>query len=190
MKLYSKVKTFIPIQDKWVLDLKIYPNYKAYILTIDEESPAKVSKEYLIHKLVLGKLLDVDLVIVEGIPSTVIELMKVLPSVRAMFPTVLHVQGNNPFLMSKLLPFVDGFIVDVKIPLRTSYNKRQARRCRRILGDPYIYTYRDVTHACVSIAQQKALSVFRIIDSKHFLTCDRNYVIDYFMQFNNEFYFT
>ncbi len=100
-------------------------------------SPAFFSYDELREKLQFLKLMGVELVIISGgEPTLVPSLENVLNFIKEEgFPVRIDTNGTFPERIRKLLSseLVDGFAVDIKIPLLDSYTPDQLRRFKTIL---------------------------------------------------------
>ncbi len=100
-------------------------------------TPTFFSYEELEEKLKFLKLMGVELIIVSGGEPTLVPLLgEVLDFIKqAGFPVRVDTNGTFPERVKELLSkeLVDGFAVDIKIPLLDEYTPDQLKRFKTIL---------------------------------------------------------
>ncbi|MEO2068496.1 MAG: radical SAM protein [Desulfurobacteriaceae bacterium] len=141
-----------------------------------KEKTAKLSYEELKEKLSMLKLLGVELIIISGgEPTLEKDLENGLKVIKSFgFPVRVDTNGTNPDVVEKLIKseLVDGFAVDVKIPIKNEYTPLELERFKTILfsdfqlDDAVVYEYANKLRITIDIIKRYSLpyTLFRTVD--------------------------
>jgi len=136
----------------------------------------KFTEEELKEKLTMLKLLGVELIIVSGGEPTLEEnLEEGLKLIKELgFPVRVDTNGTNPEVVERLIEsnLVDGFAVDVKIPLKSEYTPEELQRFKRVLfsdeeaPDKVVYSYAEKVRLTIDILRSYPLpyNLFRTVN--------------------------
>jgi len=135
----------------------------------------RFTHEELREKLSMLKLLGVELIIVSGGEPTLEEnLEEGLRLIKELgFPVRVDTNGTNPEVVERLIEkrLVDGFAVDVKIPLKGEYTPSELQRFKRILfsddgvPDEAVYEYANRLRITINTIRRYSLpfTLFRTV---------------------------
>ena len=121
-------------------------------------------KDFL-TKLTKAKMYGIDHIHIEGEESHhhFRFLVQVLPELKLISPVRLTVDGCRFLLVEKLKGMVDGFCVDIRLPLQPSYTQADKMFCRGTLGEYRNPTqYREMIRKVVNAVDDMPLTLFRI----------------------------
>jgi pyruvate formate lyase activating enzyme len=136
----------------------------------------KFTDEELKEKLTMLKLLGVELIIVSGGEPTLEEnLEEGLRLIKEVgFPVRVDTNGTNPEVVERLIEkkLVDGFAVDVKIPLKDEYTPSELQRFKRVLfsdegvPDKAVYEYANKLRITINTIKKYSLpfTLFRTVN--------------------------
>jgi pyruvate formate lyase activating enzyme len=118
------------------------------------------------EKLSMLKLLGVELLIVSGGEPTLVEGLRTwLKFLKKHFPVRVDTNGTKPEIVKTLIAegAVDGFAVDIKIPLKKHYSEEELRRFKKILfsteniKDRAVYHYAEQVLKTLKVLKEKPL---------------------------------
>ena len=140
------------------------------------EKKEKMTYQKLEEKISMLKLLGVELIIVSGGEPTLEKNLKEgLKFIKSLgFPVRVDTNGTNPEVVQQLIEerVVDGFAVDVKIPIKDEYTPQELERFKTILfskvdlDDVVIYNYSKKLKITIEIIRKYSLpyTIFRTVE--------------------------
>ncbi|WP_163328455.1 radical SAM protein [Desulfurobacterium thermolithotrophum] len=146
----------------------------------------KLSYKKLKEKLLMLKALGVELIIISGgEPTLEKKLEEGLRFIRSLgLPVRVDTNGTNPEVIQRLIEesVVDGFAVDIKIPLKVRYTPQELKRFKRVLfstedvDDGVVLNYSKKLMASLEIIKKNPLqyTVFRTVEYPLLLEEDKN----------------
>lgn len=93
-------------------------------------------------------------------------LIEELREIRKEFPDLkirIDTNGQRPKDVLKLKPYVTGFALDIKIPIKNSYTSEEIERYRNILGIFYIGKYRNNILRTINIIDDMEYTIYRTV---------------------------
>ena len=150
------------------------------------EKKEKMTYQKLEEKLSMIKLLGVELIIISGgEPTLEKNLREGLRFIKSLgFPVRVDTNGTNPEVVQQLIEerVVDGFAVDVKIPIKDEYTPQELERFKTILfskadlDDAVIYNYSKKLKITIEIIRKYSLpyTIFRTVEYPLLVSQDKN----------------
>ena len=150
------------------------------------EKKEKMTYQKLEEKISMLKLLGVELIIVSGGEPTLVKNLKEgLKFIKSLgFPVRVDTNGTNPEVVQQLIEekVVDGFAVDVKIPIKDEYTPQELERFKTILfskadlDDAVIYNYSKKLKITIEIIRKYSLpyTIFRTVEYPLLVSQDKN----------------
>ncbi len=152
------------------------------------EKKEKITYQKLEEKLSTLKLLGVELIIVSGGEPTLEKNLKEgLEFIKSLgFPVRVDTNGTNPEVVQQLIEekLVDGFAVDVKIPIKDEYTPQELERFKTILfskanlDNAVVYDYSKKLKITIEIIRKYSLpyTIFRTVEYPLLLPEDKNQI--------------
>jgi len=150
------------------------------------EKKEKITYQKLEEKLSMLKLLGVELIIISGGEPTLEKNLKEgLKFIKSLgFPVRVDTNGTNPEVVQQLIEerLVDGFAVDVKIPIKDEYTPQELERFKTILftksdlDNAVIYDYSKKLKITIEIIRKYSLpyTIFRTVEYPLLSSQDKN----------------
>jgi len=94
------------------------------------------------------------------------KLVEELVEIKNRFPDLkirIDTNGQRPKDVFQLKGYVDGFGVDIKIPIKEKYTPEEIERFRKILGIKFINQYKNKLLKTISIVDDMPFTVFRTV---------------------------
>ena len=137
-----------------------------------------------------GILLGSDLFVVSGgEPSLHYQaLIPVIRSIKGRIPVRVDTNGQSPKAVVALLEFVDGFAVDIKIPLKLVYTGEDTQRFQEILGIEDIENYRDNLIETIALVDGMKFTLFRTVKYPDLLPEDIDCINDFVSRLKSKHY--
>jgi len=114
-----------------------------------------------------SKILGIDLIIICGGEPTffVNELKEKLIKIRNIvnLPIRIDTNGQLPDKIEELKSCCDGFAVDLKIPIKGSYNIEESMKYSEIIGSYDLKTYSDNLLRTINIVKDMKYTIFRTV---------------------------
>ncbi len=163
------------------------------------EKKEKITYQKLEEKLSTLKLLGVELIIVSGGEPTLEKNLKEgLEFIKSLgFPVRVDTNGTNPEVVQQLIEekLVDGFAVDVKIPIKDEYTPQELERFKTILfskanlDNAVVYDYSKKLKITIEIIRKYSLpyTIFRTVEYPLLLLEDRNQIRKLLESFPHQF---
>lgn len=150
------------------------------------EKKEKITYQKLEEKLSMLKLLGVELIIISGgEPTLERNLKEGLKFIKSLgFPVRVDTNGTNPEVVQQLIEerLVDGFAVDVKIPIKDEYTPQELERFKTILftksdlDNAVVYDYSKKLKITIEIIRKYSLpyTIFRTVEYPLLSSRDKN----------------
>jgi pyruvate formate lyase activating enzyme len=152
------------------------------------EKKEKITYQKLKEKLSMLRLLGVELVIISGGEPTLEKNLKEgLKFIKSLgFPVRVDTNGTNSETVHELIEekLVDGFAVDVKIPIKDEYTPQERERFKTILfsnsnlDDAVVYDYSKKLKITIGIIRKYSLpyTIFRTVEYPLLSSQDKNQI--------------
>lgn len=143
-------------------------NYKTEFLSYNE------FKQHFESSIDLG---TADVFVISGGEPTLHskKLLKTLEIFKNDFSDVkirIDTNGQLPDEVEKIKPFVDGFAVDIKVPIKERYGKIEKERFSQILGIDDVNYYMKNLSRTIELVDGMLCTLFRTVKYKYFLDDD------------------
>ncbi len=131
----------------------------------NEEIFSFLSVDELENNLKNGILMGSDILAISGGEPTIDteRLIKILPKLKNKIPIRIDTNGQLPHEVARLLPFVDGFALDIKIPIKDNYSYDEFARFQKILGVTDIKKYSENIRKTIKLIDNMKLTLFRTV---------------------------
>lgn len=113
-----------------------------------------------------GVLMGSDLLVISGGEPTLStdKIIETLNNTSKTLPVRIDTNGQLPKEVARLCSLVDGFAVDIKIPIKDVYTEDETIRFRKILGVHNIQKYAENIKKTVSQVDGMELTLFRTVE--------------------------
>jgi len=113
-------------------------------------------------------LFGIELIIISGGEPTLVatELIPIIEYIRNTFPDLkirIDTNGQLPNNIQLLKPYVDGFALDLKIPIKSEYSDDEQKRYSKIIGKNNIITYKNNILESINIIRDMPYTIFRTV---------------------------
>lgn len=143
---------------------------KVFILELSEEDWDVLSNAEFSNRLTKALLLQSSFLQIEGTDSY--QFMKflkyIVPLIRSVCPVRLCADGCRTTFLENVAYLTDGVCVDIRIPLKREYLKRDREICKVSGEYRSPMQYRDSVKTAIGLVDHLPLSIFRIL--KDFMT--------------------
>lgn len=128
-----------------------------------------------------GMLMGTDMIIISGGEPTlhtdiIIDCLKELGK---PLPIRMDTNGQLPNEVARLLPYVDGFAVDIKVPIKNEYTEEELIRFREIIGVDDVVKYAQNLEKTIKLVDGKELSLYRTVGYPMFQKQDKLAISEY-----------
>ena len=151
-------------------------------------------KDEFLQQLVKLKLIGVRVCILESVDiySLYEILVKVLPDIRQIFPVRINLdyKATSLVFLKNIKSIVDGFQLDLKIPLKQAYTEDEKFRYGKIYqNDTFlpIYQYRDNMLNVISLIDDMKLTIYRTA-TKDLTEDDVEYVLKFAKELKGDYF--
>ena len=143
--MFYQIDTPITFKDHPnALSMVLYPTFKCNLNCYhchNKEARSMtfsvMSDDTLQAKLEQALMLDVKWIIISGGEPTLCNIDELIYYIQFIqsygFNVRIDSNGTNPNRIKRLLPYVNGFAIDIKIPIKESYTEEELRRYSTIL---------------------------------------------------------
>ena len=113
-----------------------------------------------------GVLMGSDILVISGGEPTLEtkHILEVLSKLQKQIPVRIDTNGQLPNEVARLLNFVDGFAVDIKIPIKNYYSEEETKRFQKILGIYDITGYVRKLKETIKLVDGMDLTLFRTVE--------------------------
>ncbi|NLE06477.1 MAG: glycyl radical-activating protein, partial [Crenarchaeota archaeon] len=82
-------------------------------------------------------------------------------------PVRIDTNGQLPDEVARLLPYCEGFAIDIKIPIKQSYSEEELERFKEILGISSVEKYAKNLSKTIKMIDGMPLTLFRTVKYSH-----------------------
>jgi pyruvate-formate lyase-activating enzyme len=151
-----------------------------------------LTKEELENEVINAQKMGAKLCIICGGEPTFFtdEIIECLPIIKKYLKVRIDSNGQQPNKIKQLKPFVDGFALDIKIPIKHYYNGEKPRYAK-ILGikQKNINNYVLNLLESISLVDKMNYTLYRSVLYPQFTTKDIVDISDFMNAFENTHYF-
>lgn len=120
------------------------------------------------------------------------QIIETISIFKKFFKIRIDTNGQHPDEVEKIISYVDGFGVDIKLPIKEKYNG-EARRYREIIGTKDINKYKDNLLKTINMVDLMPLTLYRTVIYPLFTPGDMVDIVDFTNGLNrnhnfNQFY--
>lgn len=141
-----------------------------FVLELSDEDWDVLSNAEFSNRLTKALLLGASFLQIEGIDSH--QFMRFLkfmtPLIRSICPVRLCAEGCRTTFLESVAHLTDGICIDIRIPLKAEYVRRDRELCKFSGEYRSPMQYRDSVRASVGLVDHLPLSIFRV--HKDFMT--------------------
>lgn len=147
---------------------KWYYNNNTEVFPKNKEKYRFASREYIIKEVKDAVKMGIELFIISGGEPTMFsdELLKILPEIREIVPIRIDTNGTHPEEVEKLKEYVDGFAVDIKIPLEDKPEvSGYTKGLQKIIGEDSITIkqYMESVKRTIELVDDMKYTIYRTV---------------------------
>lgn len=151
-------------------------------------------KDELINHIVKLKMLGAKLCILTGdnLYSLQDDIVKILPDLRIHLPVRIKLDYDSTSLvfLKKTIHLVNGYELDIKIPLKQSYTEEEKIRFKEIYSpvDINIFNYRDNILNVISLIDDLKLTTYNTFKDDRLTYEDISYMLLFSKELNGDYF--
>lgn len=150
----------------------------------------------LIKKLVMLKFKKIEYLSLTGNIYENLDILSrnVIPELNLLYPVVINLNeydDNNLSLVTikTLKSLVNGFILNIPIPLQTTYTEDQKNRYSTVIRRD-IYTYRNNILNYISLIDDSKQTIYKTNFNNEILSSeDKDYIVEFSKSLNSDYFF-